>query len=543
MRVLWPHQESCITHVEEAIDHGERRVCVQINTGGGKTECMCRLIDEWSSQGLRTVLYTNRRLLISQLSRVLDKHGIDHGRRAAGYSEDGSVWPVQISSIQTENSRVFKKATWSLHDAHRVVIDEAHIQAGDVAKKIIDQHVEEGAAVVGFTATPLDIGDIYTKLLCEGSTSSLRACGALVPALHYGPDEPDLRKIPGKLVLGKDLTEKQQVSAIMRDGIFGRVSEWYKKLNPNQKPTILFAPGVRESIWFADQFMRMGVKAAHIDGDCIWVNGDTSRSTQSARDKVLDAVREGDIKVICNRFVLREGLDLPEVSHLIFATVFGALGSYLQSGGRGLRACAGKEHVVIQDHGGNWHRHGSLNADREWKLEYTSHLLSAIREDRLRAAAARRAAGLVTERFDEREPCRCPECGLILGFIKCPCGYVVKPGVPVPRPVIQSDGALKVMHGDIYKPRRLYTQPNGPSRWKQMYWRSRNKNVERTFKAAAALFAAENFWGWPDPTWPFMPLREMDWYKLVRDVPMDRLVPEGPKVDEPAPLFEELFVP
>lgn len=505
----WPHQIRGVADTLDAIAQGQRRICFTSPTGGGKTFCMGSLIDAWTNAGLRTVLYTNRKLLIEQTSRVLAARGIDHGVRAAGHSDADQFEPVQVSSLQTEDARVFKKGKWSLHQADRVLVDEAHIQKGDVARKIFQHHLAEGAAIVGLTATPIDIGDLYDHLVVAGTTSELRECGALVFCDHYGPDEPDLKGIKG-IETGKDLTEKQAVKAIMRDGIFGRVLEWFNKLNPERKPTILFAPGVRESIWFAEQFTQAGISAAHIDGQDVWVNGKLERSSRRLRDEVLEGSRTNAITVVCNRFVLREGIDAPWLSHGVFATVFGSLQSYLQSGGRLLRFHPGIESVTLQDHGGNWHRHGSLNADRTWDLTLTSSMITGMREDRLR------------EKKD-KEPFLCPRCRLAMNFWKCRlCGFEVRTPKHS-RPVVQSDGTLKLLTGDIYRKQPISHRPDGPAIWKKMYFRSKTEKGQRTFKAAAALFAMENNWQWPDPTWPLMPTMDRDWFRNVEDVPMERL--------------------
>jgi superfamily II DNA or RNA helicase len=314
----------------------------------------------------------------------------------------------------------------------------------------------------------------------------------------------------GRIQVGKDLTEKQNVSAMMRHGIFGRVLDWFKRLNPEMLPTILFAPGVRESIWFVDQFNEAGVSAAHIDGENVYVNGEIKRSSRTARDEVIEGSKNGSIKVLCNRFVLREGIDAPWLAHGILATVFGSLQSYLQSGGRLLRRFPGLVRVTIQDHGGNWWRHGSLNADREWNLDMTSAMVSDLREERMR-------------RKIEREPFRCPECGAILMFFKCKCGHIVEPHKKPPREVVQADGSLNQMYGDIYRPRRISREPNGPELWKKMYFRSCTEKGWRTFRAAMGLFAHENDGSWPDPTWPFMPRIVTDLYRYVKDVPRERL--------------------
>lgn len=94
-------------------------------------------------------------------------------------------------------------------------------------------------------------------------------------------------------------------------GLFGRLVESYRKHNPKQVPTILFAPGVKESIWLADQFNRAGIRAAHIDGDAIWVDGAWTETGPAARKELKEMAESGWVKIVCNRFVMREGLDWP----------------------------------------------------------------------------------------------------------------------------------------------------------------------------------------------------------------------------------------
>lgn len=525
---LWPTQAKGIAETMTAIAAGERRIVVTGPTGSGKSRMACDLIDGWLGEALRVAVYTNRKLLTEQISRVLSEHGIDHGVRAAEYESDLG-YDVQVSSFQTENARTLRKKQWRLHEADRVLIDEAHVNKGEVARRIVDEHVEAGAAVVGLTATPLNLDGMYTCLVQAGVMSELRACGALLPAYHYAPDEPDLRHIGRRslkgdepdgpaLTPGKDLTEKQNVKAMMVPGIFGRVYDNWKSLNPDARPAILFGPGVKESVWFAEQFQSKGVVAAHIDGADVWVNGKFYPSSREARKDVLQASRDGKVKVLCNRFVLREGVDAPWLYHGILACVFGSLGSYVQSGGRLLRAYQGLDHVVVQDHGGNWHRHGSLNADRTWKLDDTNEGLAQQRLDRLRDGNSNKDGG-------EKEPFLCPQCRMVLTRLRCPCGFVLQPGHKS-RPVVMQDGTLIHMGGDVYRPREVSEAPDGPKLWKKMYFRARSAKWSATFRQAQACFFQETK-TWPNPAWPFMPLHKEDMGRKVLHVPMDRLVPEG----------------
>lgn len=502
---LWTSQARSIELVIDAISNGERRICLCHPTGGGKMRIACELIRDWLHVDYKVILYTNRKMLIEQLSSVLSNFGLQHGLRTASDIEHGkmpSEHPLQISSIQTEAWRTLKKKVWQLHKADRVLIDEAHINAGETAKTLLEMHVGQGAHYVGLTATPLALGHLYDHLIVGATNSELRECGALVPASHYGPDEPDVQNI-GKAEWQYTENDVRKVMKVHK--IFGRVLDWFNILNPLRRPTILFAPGVPESIWFAEEFAKRGIEAAHIDGRTCFYKGKRHDSNKEIRQEILRASKAGEVVVLCNRFVLREGIDAPWLAHGIFATIFTSLQSYLQSGGRLLRAFPGMESVTIQDHGGNWWRHGSLNANRIWELDYTEAIVQGMRQEELRGKS-------------QREPIRCPKCAKIILTNKCSCGFEV---TKKSRPVIMEDGSLKEHGGDIFKPRRVNNRHDTEAIWKRIYYRSRN--AKRTFRQAEGLFVYENGY-WPPRDLPLMPKNERDWYRRVSDVPKDNLI-------------------
>src|SRR5262249_43395625 len=159
----------------------------------------------------------------------------------------------QIASIQTERSRT-RRLERDLHKADWVLIDEGHLNHGPTAQAIMQQHLDDGATIVLVTATPIDMGEICgikTKLIVAGTNSEVGSCGAIVPADHYGPSEPDARKVRKQVW---EYTENDVRKLMMVQGIFGLVLAEWRRLNPQQLPTLLFAPGVPESIWFAEQF-------------------------------------------------------------------------------------------------------------------------------------------------------------------------------------------------------------------------------------------------------------------------------------------------
>jgi DNA repair protein RadD len=522
---LWPHQIRGTADTLALIAAGCRRICLTCPTGGGKTVMMCSLAKHYLAQGRGVVIYTHRKLLLEQLTQVLNSAGLEHGVRAAGWQRDWHQL-LQVASTQTENQRVLR-VFGSLHKADLVMFDEAHLHTGRVAQKIMSEHLKAGAAVVGLTATPVGIGHLYDRLVVAGTNTELRKCGALAVARHYGPDEPDLRHI-GKVRVGEDLTTQQNVKAIMRYGVFGRILTSYRLLNPDQRPTILFAPGVGESLWLAEQFCENGIRAAHIDGDAVWVDGTLVRSSRAARAEVLEGSQAGHIKVICNRFVMREGIDMPWAGHGIFATVFGSVQSYLQSGGRLLRAYPGVKEVTIQDHGGNWHRHGSLNGDRIWDLAHDGTTISGIRAERLRSRRCRQCREQLEAGkrictncgcLNEIEPFRCPQCSEILTSVRCRCGFEINP-VQRSRMVVQVNGMLKEHYGDIFVPRRREEKSDTKRLWERCYYGA--KNSGRTFVQAEAWFFQKHGY-WPPENLPLMPREPADRWRKVADVPREDL--------------------
>jgi superfamily II DNA or RNA helicase len=511
----WPHQTRGFLALLGAIKQGRRRIVLACPTGGGKSRIIEKLIRHFRSPewDWNVSLYTNRRMLVDQISRGLMRAGIEFGVRAAGH-EDNRHLPVQISSVQTEDRRVLAREeagdprAWALHPARLVVFDEGHLMTSGAAVELASRHLaaDKFCVVIYFTATPLGMADVADVLIQAGTNSELRDCGALVPAHHYGPDEPDLRKI--KLQPGEDPSEAELRKAISPVHLFGSVFDNWRRLNPEMKPTLLFAPGVAESRWFADEFNRRGVPAAHIDADYIRFPDREVEATRDSRQEVLDASRAGTVRVVCNRFVLREGIDAPWLAHGIFATVFGSVQSYLQAGGRLLRSSPGLDSVTIQDHGGNWWRLGSLNADRVWDLELTDRLAVSLRADRLRRGDA-----------DEVEPWRCGDCGLIVRGPRCPCGWESGRAV-LTRQVMQTDGTLLEMVGRAFPERRVVQKHDTVKRWVQCYWRTYHSGG--TFKQAVGLFVSENHY-WPPEDLKMMPRGEIDWYRVVKDVDPARL--------------------
>lgn len=504
MSDLWPHQRFGVEETIRQLQSGTKRICLTSPTGGGKSRMMVEL-SKWGLDTLGNVaVYTPRKMLTGQLAETFRKFDLPFGIMAADFDEECRLGePLQICAPATVDARCFKKVRWQPHRAKLVLVDEIHLQKGEVIRKIMNHHVERGAVLVLVTATPIGVSDMADSLIVAGTTSELRKCGALLPAYVYGCEEMDTSKIKPK---ANGEFSHSDIKSIWPAEIFGHVVKHWLELNPELKPSILFAPGVGESVWFAEEFRKAGYRWAHIDGEDCWLDGEFYKSNRDVRDQILKLHRDGEILGICNRFVLREGVDMPWLYHGILATPIGSMVSYVQVVGRLLRACPGMDHVVIQDHGGNWWRHGSPNQDRDWEAywQMPEHYATSVREERIRSKK-------------EPEPIHCPQCQAIRsGGDTCPeCNFR---HTTRQRVVIQHNGQLKEMNGDIFKPRRIRHQPDTEQKWTACYHRMKNaKGRARTFREAVGLFVYENHY-WPPEGLNYMPRTEADWFREIKSI-------------------------
>lgn len=510
----WPHQKTGLQKLAMAIAEGETRICVASPTGGGKTQMAKAQLLKLP----RSVFYTHREILFDQTSEKFMEDEIPHGLRASGKDSNHDE-PVQLAMIQSEYNAAVKGMRRSIHNANQIIIDEAHNNRESMMQALIDAH---DCVTIGLTATPLGIGHIYDRLIIAGTNRELRDCGAHCPARHYAPPEPDFLEVSGEVKIGGETGIRKTKRSQFATMVYADVVEHYKRLNPEQKPTLLFAPGVAESIWFAKELSSIGIPSAHIDGEDVWVDGQMYDKSKAKVDEIEQRCKAGEIKIVCNRFVLREGVDWPFIHHGIFATVFGSLTSYLQAGGRIIRNHPSMAFCQIQDHGGNYWRHGSLNLDRGWRLELTNEIAYQIRRERHRTKK-------------DPQPIVCPECFAVRlrGKVCHECKFRYEKRT---RPVRYQDGQLKQVAIKEFRPKR-YLDDNSKNRkdWESLVWavrKSKKPSCEnRTFSQLAGKIAYDNYGRHPSRDWPMMPVRAIDFYLPVKSVPVHDLIGYKRKTD------------
>lgn len=433
----WPHQNHAHEECRRLFASGTKAWCLVAPCGAGKSVMMRRIAVPAAEKGLRVNLYTHRIMLTRQTIEGFEKAGVEFGVVASGFEKyENPNAKIQICSLDTVYARL-GNFRFEFPFCDIAMVDEAHQQTATKATEVFKKHASTGAIRIGFSATPVDLGDKYQQLVSAGTYSEMLDCKAHLPIECYGPDRPDLSSL--KPMASGEFSSNRDREINRVPTIIGRVYDYWQKLNPGALPGIGFAPGVAESRWFVEEFRERGVPCAHIDGERVVLveknpNG-VLVSTEygvddSSRQAVIDGSRDGRFKIVWNRFVLREAVDMPWLYHAIAATSMGALSTWLQSIGRVQRWWHAYSHVILQDHGGNIDRHGPPDIDREWTLGCTNNSLHKEEVKKREQAKG-----------DDAEPICCPKCcAYRLSGPTCPqCGYMHKRSV---RMVRQLDGEL-----------------------------------------------------------------------------------------------------
>lgn len=468
MIALRPYQHDVLGDVGQVIAAGKRRIIVVAPTGAGKTVIGAEIINTAVSSGQRVLVVAHTREIIRQTSRKLFDNGIDHGIIAAGLVAHPGE-PVQVASVQTLSARALRGNRMQLPPADLLIVDECHHSPARTYRKIIDAYPQ--AVLIGLTATPCrgdgrGLGGIFDAIVECPQVAELIAQKFLVKTRVYAPTDPDLSGIATRT---GDYVEEQLAERMDRANLVGDIiAHWHK--HGERRKTVCFAVNVAHSIHLRDEFIKSGVRAAHLDGSI----------PKPDRDAVLGQLASGELELITNCMVLTEGWDMPEVSCCILARPTRKMGLYRQMVGRVLRPAPGKVNAIVLDHSGAVFRHGFVEDRVDWTLNPDKRSESPTHAARLHSGYSSRLL-------------ECTKCGSIriAGNPCSHCGFLPQ---QAPRAVVFKDGDLAL----VDRQRRAAESISDPGeriRWHAMLTHIANK---RGYKSGwIAHKFKEKFGTWP----------------------------------------------
>lgn len=433
---LRPYQQRAMRDIRQAIGSGYQSIMVQSPTGSGKGVMLSHIIDLCHKKGSSVLFLVHSKEILFQVSRYMDKWGINHGIIKSG--EIHEDWhSVQLATFQTIHRRLKNPY---IKQADVIIVDEAHHATATTFHEVIKHFRKK--LVLGFSATPsrqngMGLGNLFDKLITVATIRELTDLGYLAPVRVYAPVRPDLAEV--KVTAG-EYQRDQLESAMLKPGLVGDiVGHWHRY--GNKRKTIVFATGVKHSVALCQQFHKEGITAAHVDGN----------TPNEVRESILERFKAGAIQIIVNCMVFTEGVDVPDIGCVILARPTKSLPMYLQMVGRGMRVIPGKTDCILLDHAGAVHEHGFPDEVADWELSTTSKTVNKTNERRKK---------------EKSEAIGCPVCDLLYtGRLKCPgCG-----NLPTPRQIGKDIEYIDGVLGEIVR-KSAAVKKDEPSREVKAAW-------------------------------------------------------------------------
>ncbi len=395
--------------------HGDqgRRGLISLPTGAGKTRVTVQaIVEARRDQSFRgNVLWVaDRRELCEQAvqawRQVWRSEGIEDARLRVSRLWGGNAaptatddWHVIVASIQTLHARLSNQRLQPelLDSVELVVFDEAHRSIAPTYTSamaeigLTSRQTEEEPALLGLTATPYrGHNEAETLWLANRYGQNRLDTGAFESndphsVIAHLQDTAVLAKADHELIAGGtyQLTQDEQdelakfggEAAAPRPGFLPtsveeriaedaerteRILDAYGRHVRGDWPTLIFGTSVDHSKTLAALLTLRGVTARAVSG-----------STEAAtRRRVVDGFRSGEINVLVNYGVFREGFDAPKTRAIIVARPVYSPNLYFQMVGRGLRGPlnGGDERCLILNVQDNIENYGEqlAFADVDW---------------------------------------------------------------------------------------------------------------------------------------------------------------------------------
>ncbi|MDQ7825093.1 MAG: DEAD/DEAH box helicase family protein [Candidatus Eremiobacteraeota bacterium] len=234
-----------------------------------------------------------------------------------------------------------------------IVVDEFHHGMAATYLRVIDYFRPK--FLLGLTATPerLDGRDVLE--LCDYNVAyEVRLLDAVekgwLSSFQYYAiyDRTDYEKIAWR---STHYDEEELTKALSNDTRTSIVVNNLKKFLPSKGKikALAFCSSIAHAKFTAHTMTNYhGI-------DAIALTGESSEEERSLAISNLKNEKH-PLKVICSIDIFNEGIDIPEVSHVLFMRPTESFTIYLQQLGRGLRKHPGKEFLVVLDFIGNFRK-------------------------------------------------------------------------------------------------------------------------------------------------------------------------------------------
>lgn len=324
---LRPYQVAAVSSIQRELEAAQRCLCIAA-TGVGKTEMFSRLAEEWLSRG-DVLIVCPRTILVSQTAKRLRGRGLDP-HIEQGYLRGGPG--CTVASYQS----LIRSQRWHqyLGKVRMVIVDEVHDNYSKRSMKVLQDFLDHGSKLVGFTASPQRLkGDPLTAFYGRPAfeywlSDAIKDAWLVPPKLwltvakewdfsRFGQGIADFEAHELDQILRKE-ESVQMVAALVRDHYENECS-------------VVFCHSIHQAESVKEVLERHGITASIVH----------SKQQDDEREQNMDDFVKGRTKICLNVQVLTMGFDHAPIKKLFLCKPTKSEARYLQQIGRGCRAYPG----------------------------------------------------------------------------------------------------------------------------------------------------------------------------------------------------------
>ena len=361
--VLRHYQEAALAALNTYFARAKGNPVIVAPTGSGKSAMIAefcrRTLTSWPETTI--LMLTHVRELVQQNADEL--RGLWPEAPLGVYSAGlglRQVRPITFGGIQS----IYDQAP-KLGHVDLVLVDEAHLVpvAGEGMYRTLLSDLRATnplLKVIGFTATPFrtdsgrltDPGGIFTDIAFDIDLLQLIRQKFLSPLVSYVVKDEAILNTDGLPTQAGEFVLK--VMENMALGLVPQAVQELMKLGARRKSWLLFACGVDHGFQVAAELSDRGIRARMVAGD----------TPKEQRDEIIAEFKAGQLRALVNANVLTTGFNAPNVDLIALLRATCSPGLLVQMCGRGMRNAEGKRDCLVLDFGGNFERHGPINAIR-----------------------------------------------------------------------------------------------------------------------------------------------------------------------------------
>ena len=321
---LRDYQESMLVGLDES---KSKRTLMQLETGTGKTVIfMTYAILKAVLNGKRVLVIVGSEELLEQAINTAKfiKPDIDIGRFIGSHRDyDSQIVVASLQTLKNLHNLII------LDDDFEIIIyDEAHHATSPMSKRsfyrygvcdlddaghnnveLVTPHHSPTRELIGVTATPdrtdeTPLGKIFHDRIdgppIEWFISEGYLCDLKFMTVDTGIDLSDMRSYHG------DFSESELAKKLIAAGYLNEISRVIEEYAEERKSILLYVPDVATAKIAAAAVQDSGIACDYVIG-----------AERTRRSDVIKRFKSGDIRVLVNCLVLKEGFDAPNADCII----------------------------------------------------------------------------------------------------------------------------------------------------------------------------------------------------------------------------------